>query len=417
MDFAHLVPDEPIDQIPFSDLNNPVIWQEVLANVDVTSDNGATMTEENDQTVPEHSDYKSSNIASNMNSTSKEQSEINAYGNHYDNQNTQFVEVQESALALSDSQPCWFHGYLASPTNYDSTTSSPSSSMSQSPPSTFFELQAPNLWYEHPSSNSSCEELVIKEEEEEAVLMVTDTAVISADAQNAEYYYYPSGVDELNTKSGINQNVGFNGCFKLTTPLISYDPLELNAFKDKTYDQPKSMQAPFQWEDNNSYDDNTYPIESKPNIEEYSMCHVQRHADMNDNLPAQKYKESTATSLDNSTMYKTQTLNGNVCKGPQSSSSARYKSNKSLDVPALKKTVTAATSGYLSNNGSIRRNSRMRSSTNIIKWIYELLCNQSPCIEWIDQRSLRFRIVDQHKLAQLWGQHKKNASMDFNKFA
>ena len=413
MDFAHLVPDEPIDQIPLSDLNNPVIWQEVFANVNVTSDDGMTMTEENDQTVPEHSDYKSSNIANEINSNSKEQSEITVSGNQYDNHNTQFVEVGESAATLSDSQPSWFHGYLVSPINYDSTTSSPSSSVSHSPPSTFFELQAPNLWYEHPSSNGLFEETMIKEEVDETLLNINDASIITSDHQNAEYYYYPRDVDESNAKSGINHNTGFNFCLNSTAPLISYDPLEANAFENTDYDQPKSTQAPF----HNSDDSNTYLTESKPNMEVYSMCNVHKYADMNDDLPAQRYMKGTVMSLDINAMRKMEALNGHGCTGSHRSSSSASESSNWSEGTAAKNTVASAASGYLGNSKSMRRNSRTRRSTNIIKWIYELLCNQSPCIEWIDQRSLKFRIVDQHQLAQLWGQHKKNASMDFNKFA
>ena len=66
------------------------------------------------------------------------------------------------------------------------------------------------------------------------------------------------------------------------------------------------------------------------------------------------------------------------------------------------------------------RQSRRRQgkkSINIINWIYEMLCKKDPCIKWINQDSLTFRITQQHRLAGLWGIYKNNPKMNFNKFA
>ena len=66
---------------------------------------------------------------------------------------------------------------------------------------------------------------------------------------------------------------------------------------------------------------------------------------------------------------------------------------------------------------SKKRSRRSKTSKNIIYWIYDQLCEGHPCVEWVDRSKLRFRIIDQHKLATLWGEHKNNDAMDFNKFA
>ena len=73
--------------------------------------------------------------------------------------------------------------------------------------------------------------------------------------------------------------------------------------------------------------------------------------------------------------------------------------------------------GRIESGNRKSKSRRKRTSTNIIKWIYERLCNEDPCVEWIERSSLTFRIVQQHKLAELWGEYKNNSSMNFNKFA
>ena len=80
----------------------------------------------------------------------------------------------------------------------------------------------------------------------------------------------------------------------------------------------------------------------------------------------------------------------------------------------------AASSGNSVASGKIRKSSkfrRNRTSTNIIKWLYDLLCKGDPCIRWLDQEELKLLIVDQHRLATLWGIHKGNTKMNYNKFA
>ena len=72
---------------------------------------------------------------------------------------------------------------------------------------------------------------------------------------------------------------------------------------------------------------------------------------------------------------------------------------------------------FPSDGCSKTMNRPRKTARNIINWIYEQLCNGNPCVAWVNREKLRFRIIDQHKLAQLWGQHKKNNAMDFNKFA
>ena len=63
------------------------------------------------------------------------------------------------------------------------------------------------------------------------------------------------------------------------------------------------------------------------------------------------------------------------------------------------------------------RTRRGKKSINIIKWIYEMLRKGDPCVQWINQGRLIFRITQQHRLAELWGEHKSNPKMNFNKFA
>ena len=62
-----------------------------------------------------------------------------------------------------------------------------------------------------------------------------------------------------------------------------------------------------------------------------------------------------------------------------------------------------------------------KASTNIIKWIYDLLCQEdqmyNDVVKWTNRSKLEFCIRNQHKLAGLWGQHKCNPKMNFNKFA
>lgn len=68
-----------------------------------------------------------------------------------------------------------------------------------------------------------------------------------------------------------------------------------------------------------------------------------------------------------------------------------------------------------------RRRKGKKDATNIIKWIYDLLCREDrrydDIVKWINRSKLEFRIEKQHKLANLWGQLKSNPKMNFNKFA
>ena len=68
-----------------------------------------------------------------------------------------------------------------------------------------------------------------------------------------------------------------------------------------------------------------------------------------------------------------------------------------------------------------RRRRGKKDPTNIIKWIYDLLCREdqryNDIVKWINRSKLEFRIEKQHKLASLWGQLKRNPKMNFNKFA
>ena len=68
-----------------------------------------------------------------------------------------------------------------------------------------------------------------------------------------------------------------------------------------------------------------------------------------------------------------------------------------------------------------RSQRRKKPSTNIIKWIYDLLCKEeqlyNDVVKWTNRSKLEFRIEKQHKLAGLWGQLKNNPKMNFNKFA
>merc|ERR1712126_340276 len=63
------------------------------------------------------------------------------------------------------------------------------------------------------------------------------------------------------------------------------------------------------------------------------------------------------------------------------------------------------------------RNRRSKKSENIVSWIYNQLCEENPCVEWVDRLKLRFQINDPNKLASLWGKRKKNDAMDFDKFS
>ena len=73
------------------------------------------------------------------------------------------------------------------------------------------------------------------------------------------------------------------------------------------------------------------------------------------------------------------------------------------------------------DDSKTRPQRRKKTSTNIIKWIYDLLCKEGQCysdvVKWINRSKLEFRIEKQHKLAELWGQLKCNPKMNFNKFA
>lgn len=76
-----------------------------------------------------------------------------------------------------------------------------------------------------------------------------------------------------------------------------------------------------------------------------------------------------------------------------------------------------STTNIKEQNRKQSRIRRGRKSTNIIEWIYEMLRKEDPCVQWISQGSLTFRIIRQHRLAELWGRHKNNPRMNFNKFA
>ena len=107
-----------------------------------------------------------------------------------------------------------------------------------------------------------------------------------------------------------------------------------------------------------------------------------------------------------------------VCpENEENTSSVELGNFKTSDLPGKEKTASNSKSDV---SGKIRKSSksrRNRTSTNIIKWVYDLLCKGDPCIRWVNRHELKLLIVDQHRLARLWGIHKGNTKMNYNKFA
>ena len=104
-------------------------------------------------------------------------------------------------------------------------------------------------------------------------------------------------------------------------------------------------------------------------------------------------------------------------KKEEDTSLAELGNFKTSDLPEKEKAASNSSSDV---SGKIRKSSksrRNRTSTNIIKWVYDLLCKGDPCIRWVNPDKLELLIVDQHRLATLWGIHKGNAKMNYNKFA
>ena len=101
----------------------------------------------------------------------------------------------------------------------------------------------------------------------------------------------------------------------------------------------------------------------------------------------------------------------------EDTSSEEFGNFKTRDLPEKEKAASNSSSDV---SGKIRKSSksrRNRTSTNIIKWVYDLLCKGDPCIRWVNRHELKLLIVDQHRLARLWGIHKGNTKMNYNKFA
>merc|ERR1719461_1726862 len=67
------------------------------------------------------------------------------------------------------------------------------------------------------------------------------------------------------------------------------------------------------------------------------------------------------------------------------------------------------------NNNGIRQ--QKRKAPNIAHWLMSLVQSNDSAIGWTHNHPREFKILDQKRLAQMWGKRKNNPNMTYNNVA